>query len=142
MFKGVTRNDIIVVIGFLALFSFALIDIWTKPQPTVADQQRVAEEQQRRKAAEKQREAEAKKMREQEYETKRYLCRVSAACKKYDATRLECATAGNFKTCLRIKMGDDAYYIESCSGYNEGAPALPRPPNTPNTIECFLLLAQ
>src|SRR5262245_29485726 len=36
-----------------------------------------------------------------------FLCEQAAACKKYDAARLECATAGNLKTCLRIKMGDD-----------------------------------
>jgi hypothetical protein len=37
------------------------------------------------------------------------LCHQAAACKKYSKVRQECATAGSFKTCLRIKMGDDAY---------------------------------
>jgi hypothetical protein len=27
--------------------------------------------------------------------------------------RLECATAGSFKTCLRVKMGDDAVFASS-----------------------------
>jgi hypothetical protein len=40
--------------------------------------------------------------------SKRLLCEQVAACKKYSEARLECAAAGNLKTCLRIKMGDDA----------------------------------
>ena len=59
-----------------------------------------------------------------EREQKLSLCRVAAACKKYSDIRLECATAGNFKTCLHIKMGDDAAYINTCSGYREGDPAV------------------
>ena len=63
-----------------------------------------------------------------------------AACKKYSAARLDCATAGNFKTCLRIKMGDDAYdYAGACSGGEIGAAAKPLPPETPDAIECFFL---
>ncbi len=65
------------------------------------------------------------------------LCHAAAACKKYSEPRLECATAGNFKTCLRIKMGNDASYSGMCSGYDEGAPAVPLPPETPNAVACF-----
>jgi hypothetical protein len=65
------------------------------------------------------------------------LCRTATACKKYDEMRLECATAGNLKTCLRIKMGEDASYIGTCSGYVEGGPAVPLAPETPNALGCF-----
>jgi hypothetical protein len=65
------------------------------------------------------------------------LCQQAAACKKYSEVRLECATAGSFKTCLRIKMGDNASYSGPCSGYVEGAPAVPPPPGTPSAFECF-----
>jgi hypothetical protein len=66
------------------------------------------------------------------------LCEQAAACKKYDAARLECATAGNLKTCLRIKMGDDdAIFTNICSGYDPGAPARPLPLETPNVVQCF-----
>jgi hypothetical protein len=105
---------------------------WTAPPPsppTAADQQRAA--------ADRERMATKEKKREQEYQTKRYLCRVAAVCKKYSEVRLECATAGNFKTCLRIKMGNDAEFGGVCSGYDEGGPALPLPPEAPNTVECF-----
>jgi hypothetical protein len=65
------------------------------------------------------------------------LCHQAAACKKYSKVREECATAGSFKTCLRIKMGDDAHWSDTCSGYVEGGPALPVPPQTPNSVDCF-----
>lgn len=89
-------------------------------------------------AAEKERKAAVDKQRWQEDQMKRYFCLAAAACKKYDKVRLECATAGNFKTCLRVKMGSDADYSGACSGYVEGAPALPPSPETPNAVECFL----
>jgi hypothetical protein len=55
----------------------------------------------------------------------RVACQVSAACEKYDKARIDCATAGNFKTCLRIKMGDDERYGRYCTnGYDEGAPPM------------------
>jgi hypothetical protein len=69
--------------------------------------------------------------------TKLALCHQAAACKKYSNVREECATAGSFKTCLRIKMGDDAHWSDTCSGYVEGGPALPLSPQTPNSIDCF-----
>jgi hypothetical protein len=72
-------------------------------------------------------------------ELSRSLCHAAAACKKYSEARLECATAGNFKTCLRIRMGNDASYSDLRSGYDEGAPAVPLPPETPNTVTCFFI---
>ena len=70
---------------------------------------------------------------------RRQLCLVAKACDKYSEARLACATAGNFKTCVRIKMGEDSFYSEMCSGYDVGAPAVPRPPQTPDAVECFHL---
>jgi hypothetical protein len=71
--------------------------------------------------------------------TEKYLCRKAAACKKYDQVRLECATAGNFRTCLRVKMGESVSYIDLCSGYDEGAPAIGPDPKTPDFVRCFIL---
>jgi hypothetical protein len=65
------------------------------------------------------------------------LCHQAAACKKYSKAREECAMAGSFKTCLRIRMGDDALWSDTCSGYVEGGSALPLPPETPNSVDCF-----
>jgi hypothetical protein len=67
----------------------------------------------------------AQQRRQQTWQIKRSLCSEAKACKKYNEARLECATAGNFKTCLRIKMDEDASYAEVCSGYDLGAPAIP-----------------
>ena len=68
---------------------------------------------------------------------KDFLCRAAVACKKYSEARLACATAGNFQTCLRIKMGDAASFSGICSGNDEGAPAVPLPLQTPNAVDCF-----
>src|SRR6516165_12816643 len=51
---------------------------------------------------------------QQSIELDRYLCRKTAACSKYDRVRVDCATAGNIGTCLRIKMGDAFRDVETC----------------------------
>jgi len=71
----------------------------------------------------------------------RYLCRKMAACSKYDRVWVECATAGNIETCLRIKMGDDFRDVETCGVDYEGAPAALLNPRTPNALRCFFLNA-
>lgn len=112
----------------LALLVLGIWAVWTSPPPTPAQQM-----------ARQQSEAAEQAARRERDEFKRLLCRVAAACKKYSEARLECATAGNFKTCLRIKMGTDASYTGVCSGYDDGAPAVPLSPETPNAVECFFL---
>jgi hypothetical protein len=113
----------------LVLLALLVWSIWTappRPVPTSAELERMTEGQRKRELA---------------YQNKQYLCLLAAACKKYDDVRLECATAGSFKTCLRVKMGSDADFSGMCSGSVEGGPALPRPPETPNIVECFFLPA-
>jgi hypothetical protein len=108
----------VAVVGFLPLALFGVIFWlgWSAPPPSPAELERTRQIQGK----------------------KRYLCLAAAACKKYDQVRLECATAGNFRTCLRIKMGDDASYSDTCS-VSEGGPALRPPPETPTGLECFFL---
>jgi hypothetical protein len=106
-------------IVFVVIIAFAIWVTWTAPAPAPA-------EQAARAAA-----------REDQKEWKRSLCHVAVACEKYSAARLECATAGNFKTCIQIKMGTDAYYTGLCSGDQEGAPAVPLSAGTPTAVSCF-----
>jgi hypothetical protein len=122
---------------FSLLWLVVLCGVWAAvmappPKPLTA------EEQQRSAAAERVRQS-AQKDRQQTEQAKLDLCRAAAICKKYDTVRLECATAGSIKTCLRVKMGDDSVFANSCNGYNEGGPALPPPVGTPGVIECFFL---
>jgi hypothetical protein len=70
----------------------------------------------------------------------RGLCRLAAACKTYSEARANCATAGSFKRCLQIKMGDESMYSDVCSGFQEGAVAVPPSAQTPYALTCFLLL--
>jgi hypothetical protein len=138
-------------IGVLFLISYEVWSAATAPGPTPAElaakQQReltheLAAQQQReltQAQAQAQREREAQSQRERK-ERERLLCLEARACKKYSEARLDCATAGNFKTCLRIKMGEDSFYGDMCSGYDVGAPAVALPPDTPNTFQCFFVL--
>jgi hypothetical protein len=71
----------------------------------------------------------------------RYLCRKMAACSKYDRVRVDCATAADTETCLRIKMGDDFRDVETCGVDYEGGPAALLDPRTPNALRCFFLNA-
>jgi hypothetical protein len=98
------------------------------PNYTPEEMARSAEEEAKRAAE-----------RENQREFRRYLCHAAAACRKYSEARLECATAGNFKTCLRIKMDEDASYSDMCSGYDIGAPAVPLPRETPDWKTCLFL---
>ena len=71
----------------------------------------------------------------------RHLCRKMAACSKYDRVRVDCATAGNIDTCLRINMGDDFRDVETCGVDYEGGPAALLNPRTPNALRCVFLNA-
>ena len=66
---------------------------------------------------------------------KKTLCRMPEVCTNYGATRLECATAGNFNNCIHVKMGRDAWAIDECS--DEGELAVPSR-DTPGPLECLL----
>jgi hypothetical protein len=107
----------------LALAAYVAWASLTAPPPTPAQMQR---------------DVAIANARQKTNQYKKYLCLAAAACKKYDTVRLECATAGSFKTCLHIKMGDDANYIDACSS-GDGSPALPSPPDTPTVIDCLIL---
>ena|SRR6516162_5399454 len=107
----------------LAMMAVALVAVWVVSPHSPLEQ-----------AANRARDAQFEKQKE----FKLSLCRAAAACKKYGGARLECARAGNFQNCLRIKMGDDSYpYAGTCSGNDLGAPAMPLPLNTPNAVDCF-----
>jgi hypothetical protein len=115
---------VVMAVGFTATFIFPTTP---PPPPTAQDQAAEQERAQRARFASEAKRAKAERDRD--------LCQLAAACKRYSEARLECAPAGNFKTCLRIKMGDDAPYGGMCSGYDEGALS----PETPNVVMCFFL---
>jgi hypothetical protein len=127
---------LLVIFGVFAGGVLALILAWAIllalfSPPTANDQVKAAANAQargdRREAASREKSAQTL-----------FLCQQAAACKKYDTARLECATAGNLKTCLHVKMGDDdLIFTNICSGYDPGAPTRPLPPNTPNVVQCF-----
>jgi hypothetical protein len=78
------------------------------PQPPPETPQ----QQQARVAAENDREAQRKAEKQQT----KALCAWKSRCEKYAQARQECAVAGDFKNCLRVKMGSDDYPLSvSCT---------------------------
>lgn len=93
--------------------------------PTAQQLQADAQAEQARKAAEA-----------ATVEQERYLCRLATVCKKFESVRQDCATAGNFGNCIKVKMGDDdAGLIDSCT--NDGK-LLYTPEQMPDGLRCFI----
>jgi hypothetical protein len=104
--------------------------------PTPQIEQEAAEQRRAEQKAAEQRRAALLKADEE----KRELCRIAAACKKYDDARTECAMAGKVTSCVRIKMGDAEGYFGLCSNYDRGLPPASHAHFTaaPNVFWCWL----
>jgi hypothetical protein len=71
-------------------------------------------------------------------ERTKMFCKLESVCSRYGEVRQECATAGNFDNCIRVKMGDaHSSEIESCT--NDGKLAYVSQDESPNRVECFLV---
>lgn len=62
-----------------------------------------------------------------------HACHMKGVCEIYANVRLECAVAGNVKTCIDIKMRDEDYF--ECS--NEGTINSISKDLIPNVAQCF-----
>jgi hypothetical protein len=67
------------------------------------------------------------------------VCRLKSICKQFARARQECATAGSFETCMRVKLGDDKIG-EAGSCTNDGHVAYASA--EPSAIDCFLSTGQ
>lgn len=67
------------------------------------------------------------------------LCRQKSICTQYGQVRQECAIAGSFQTCVRVRMGDDNdAAAANCT--NDGHVAFAS--KEPNAVDCFLTPSQ
>jgi hypothetical protein len=62
------------------------------------------------------------------------LCRLRSLCSKFGDARQACATAGNYKMCINIKMGADAVDSYECT--DDGAVS-GQPNDMPTALDCF-----
>jgi hypothetical protein len=116
--------------GFILLFAAVVYaQITAPPAPILTPEQRQLLQQARAAEAAKQA---AKSAEEAAY--KNELCHWAAACKKYGTSRLDCAVAGNFNTCIQIKMGRDASLVFRCT--DDGQLSSP-PRDMPDLGQCF-----
>jgi hypothetical protein len=103
------------IIGLSAIFS----------TPPTAEQQRAFNEQH-------QRDRDRAKARSDEI---RNLCHVKSVCKAYADVRQECAVAGDFNNCVRVKIGDENMdSVPYCA--NDGSISSP-PDNLPSWFDCL-----
>lgn len=68
------------------------------------------------------------------------LCRQKSMCRQYGQVRQECAIAGNFQNCIRVKMGDDKADEAAANCTNDGHAAFAS--NEPNAVDCLLAPSQ
>jgi hypothetical protein len=64
-------------------------------------------------------------------------CQTINVCKKYGTVRQECATAGSFKNCINVKMGDSASYSGLEMDCNNDGTIRWQPTDAPSMFECF-----
>ena len=63
------------------------------------------------------------------------LCHIKDVCGKYKQARQDCATAGNFRLCIEIKLGRQSFSpIEQCT---DDGNMIYYPPDMPNFTTCF-----
>lgn len=125
--------------GVIALVVFSMI--WDRthavPPATETTEQIQARIEHEQRAATAQREKQAAKARQETARATRdrSLCRLKSTCQRYASVRQECATAGNFATCIDVKLGDDASLISACR--NDGGLVYP-PSDLPDAVSCWV----
>ena len=114
----------LVVLALLAFVGFAIM--YPPPPPT-------AQQVQAEQAAARARAAAAAAQLAQD----KYFCRLEPVCEKYGKVRQDCATAGSFDNCIKVKMGDDDVgLIDACT--NDGNVLYPSE-HMPDGLRCFVL---
>jgi hypothetical protein len=63
-----------------------------------------------------------------------YWCSLAVVCSKYAEVRDQCAVAGDFTNCLRVKLKDDWNRIDQCA---DGGKLIDPPANMPDTFQCI-----
>jgi hypothetical protein len=119
----------------LAFIAFVLV-VWAiVPQPPPPPPETPAQTQARREAYQaevQRREAEAQRQAAAA-ERKASLCHLQSVCVRYGRARQECATAGDYKNCVDIKMGTDATDLYPCM--NDGG-VFNQPSDMPSRVAC------
>jgi|SRR5215469_6816871 len=65
------------------------------------------------------------------------LCALRPICKDFARARQECAAAGNYGTCIQIKMGSDRFWIAEASCTEAGEVAGLPPDKQPTVLGCL-----
>ena len=114
---------ILIVVILLAVFSPSTLPQWEEQWEAA----KIKEREDAHQALDRQQQAS---------DRQKTLCRLLSLCSKFGDARAACATAGNYKMCIDIKMGADAMDSYLCT--NDGAVS-GQPNDMPTAFECLWL---
>jgi hypothetical protein len=138
---------LIILIGF---FAFALA---RKPPPYPAPEQVAQEaaaraaliqeeqaEKAQRAALIQEEQAEKAQRAAQAEKAQRTLRITMCTCKRYAAVRQECAVAGNFENCIKVRMMGDSMttYDDLANNCADDGTVRWQPEKVPSSVQCFL----
>jgi hypothetical protein len=112
---------ILIVVILLAVFSPSTMPQWS-------------EQYEQYKAREDAQHAQIKAAQQATLDRQKTLCRLLSLCSKFGEARQACATAGNYKMCIDIKMGANAMDRYPCM--NDGA-VFGQLNDMPTAFECL-----
>jgi hypothetical protein len=67
------------------------------------------------------------------------LCEQMGVCKRYGAARQNCAVAGDFNNCVKVRMGEDYYRV--LADCHDNGQLRAEFTDAPSAAECFMLLS-
>jgi hypothetical protein len=70
-------------------------------------------------------------------ERNKLICHLYSVCKKFSASRQECAVAGSYSRCMEIKMGGDNDLIGLCTSDGDVNVSYYPPSVQPSRAECL-----
>jgi hypothetical protein len=134
--EALKRNWFATACFLLVVFGFIYLSLKNPPPPETSEQFRARQKQEG--ALQDAQKSRAAQWAAQTARTKS-LCKAKAECSEYAAARQACATAGNFDTCMGIKMENYSSAQYDCT--NDGK-LISSPADLPNNFECLLSVVQ
>ena len=128
----IKKNLAISIIGGLFLFAFAA-GVYRQFVPLTPGEVR-AEQQAELASAEAS--SAAQQRQSVATESAKYICHLKSVCENFAQARQDCAMAGNFDNCIKVKLGDEnAALVDVCT--NDGKLLYP-PDQMPDFLSCFI----
>jgi len=128
----IARKTIIVigyVIGLVVLFALlGALFSWTRDIPLLPRPQDTPEQIEARRIA-------AKEAKAAKAAWRNATCKQMNSCQRYGVARQQCAVAGDFNNCIKIRTGQEYRFWSANCTDNGGVRGVT---DTPSTVQCFI----